>query len=634
MLAKTLTNMAVRSKLVFGFTLVIALTVLIAFTGWVGINNLSQRSERVGEIGELGTLTRDMLIERLSYTISYDAEHAAIWLSAIVKLENHLVHVRSLLVSDLDIPYLEAAESALHESRGYYNSIISSTEAMIVNRAAAGREAERAADALSELDDFANSTEGNIAQRAATAQALSLFQKMRFDVRGYTYTLKDEAKKLATSSISTTMSYIRDLEGFGPQADTVRHLNESLKSYQNSISNFGAAQVVVEEAQAGIAKNVASLLSSTNQLIENQIVLRTHDVQHARNWLLIWLIVVLVLSVVIAWVITRLIVTPLIETLRLVERVAEGDLTHNNITTRKDELGLLQNGMHQMTVKLRGFVGGLRDGVIQIASAADQLSVVAEESSTGVCTQKEETDQVATAMNEMVATVQEVARNGEEASRAAISASKEAREGDGVISRAILQIEMLSIEVANSKVAMDDLKIQSNKIGGVLDVIKSVAEQTNLLALNAAIEAARAGEAGRGFAVVADEVRGLAQRTQISTEEIATLIGGLHSRTAQVAIVLDNSRALSDNSLELTRDAGASIVRISRSISIIESMNHQIAAAAEQQSAVAEEINRGILNVRGISERNASVSEETALSSIELTRLGVQLQDMVRKFNV
>ncbi|MFJ7793834.1 methyl-accepting chemotaxis protein [Pseudomonas sp. NPDC096950] len=237
-------------------------------------------------------------------------------------------------------------------------------------------------------------------------------------------------------------------------------------------------------------------------------------------------------------------------------------------------------------------------------------------------------------MHEMAATVQEVARNAEQASRAAISASLEAREGGDVVSKAILRIERLAIEVGHSKTAMDDLKTQSNKIGGVLDVIKAVAEQTNLLALNAAIEAARAGEAGRGFAVVADEVRSLAQRTQISTEEIALLISGLHSRTEQVAAILDNSRVLSDNSVELTRDAGASIMSISHSISTIESMNVQIAAAAEQQSAVAEGINRSILSVRDISEQNAFASEETASSSVELARLGVQLQSMVSKFAI
>ncbi|WP_442966296.1 methyl-accepting chemotaxis protein [Pseudomonas sp. p50(2008)] len=237
-------------------------------------------------------------------------------------------------------------------------------------------------------------------------------------------------------------------------------------------------------------------------------------------------------------------------------------------------------------------------------------------------------------MNEMTATVQEVARNAEEASEAAVAADQQAREGDKVVGEAIAQIERLALEVGNSTEAMGHLKRESDKIGSVLDVIKSVAQQTNLLALNAAIEAARAGEAGRGFAVVADEVRSLAQRTQKSTEEIEELIVGLQTGTQHVATIMDNSRTLTDSSVELTRRAGGSLTNITRTVSAIQSMNQQIAAAAEQQSAVAEEINRSVLNVRDVSEQTSAASEETAASSVELARLGTHLQMLVGRFRV
>ncbi|WP_430624229.1 methyl-accepting chemotaxis protein [Pseudomonas entomophila] len=234
----------------------------------------------------------------------------------------------------------------------------------------------------------------------------------------------------------------------------------------------------------------------------------------------------------------------------------------------------------------------------------------------------------------MAATVQEVARNAEQASHAATNADDEARTGDKVVSEAISQIERLAHEVHRSTEAMTLLQQESQKIGSVMDVIKSVAEQTNLLALNAAIEAARAGEAGRGFAVVADEVRGLAQRTQQSTEEIEGLIASLQNGTQQVAEVMNGSRSLTDSSVELARKAGGSLESITRTVSNIQSMNQQIAAAAEQQSAVAEEISRSILNVRDVSEQTAAASDETAASSVELARLGGHLQTLVSQFRV
>uniref|UniRef100_UPI00384B2CCD methyl-accepting chemotaxis protein n=1 Tax=Pseudomonas capsici TaxID=2810614 RepID=UPI00384B2CCD len=234
----------------------------------------------------------------------------------------------------------------------------------------------------------------------------------------------------------------------------------------------------------------------------------------------------------------------------------------------------------------------------------------------------------------MSATVQEVAHNAEQASQAASSADREARDGDRVVGEAIAQIERLASEVGRSAEAMTELEQESDKIGKVMDVIKAVAEQTNLLALNAAIEAARAGEAGRGFAVVADEVRGLAQRTQQSTEEIENLVAGLQNGTRQVSSIMLNSRELTANSVTLSRKAGASLGNITQTVSNIQAMNQQIAAAAEQQNAVAEEITRSIINVRDVSEQTAAASEETAASSVELARLGIQLQTMVSRFRV
>ncbi|WP_455823994.1 methyl-accepting chemotaxis protein [Pseudomonas graminis] len=287
-----------------------------------------------------------------------------------------------------------------------------------------------------------------------------------------------------------------------------------------------------------------------------------------------------------------------------------------------------------MTVNLRGLIGGIGDSATQIASAAEELSSVTEQTRAGVDNQRDETEQVATAMNQMLATAQEVARHAEQASIAATQANQQTELGDQVVTEAVAQIEHLAHEMARSSQAMLGLQHESQKIGSVLEVIKSVSQQTNLLALNAAIEAARAGEAGRGFAVVADEVRSLAQRTQQSAEEIEELISSLHRGTQQVADIMDNSRNLTDNSVQLTRRAGDALATITRTVAVIQEMNPQIAAAAEEQTAVAEEINRSVMKVKDVSEQTSAASQETAAASVELARLGSDLQVWVGKFKV
>lgn len=631
-LNRLLANVSVMSKLIIGFGTVIIMTILIAYTGWSGIATMSARSERIGDISKLGTLTRDVRIERLSYIIGSDPEHAVSWLKAVDLLETHVDTSRTRFRSAINLPLFDTIKKALTDYRIQYGLVVKGTEARESTRDIRTRLADAALQEMSKLDKFANGSDGSANLRLALSSAMAQLQKMRLDVRNYSFTRNESSQKLAQQSLTDTIRSAKLLENYSFPAENIGNLQRALLSYQGAFEDLTKEQIKIDLAQSAISADIKTLLDTADQLTSNQIALRMSDVEDANYALVIGISLALVLSVLAAFIIARLILTPLLLTVTIAERVANGDVTYDQTVTRLDELGRLQNSMQKMTLNLRTLIGGLKDGVVQIASAAEELSAVTEQTSAGVQSQKVETDQVATAMNQMAATVQEVALNAEHASAAAVAASKEARSGDELVAKAIDKIETLAREVGNSMSAMENLKIESTKIGGVLDVIKSVAEQTNLLALNAAIEAARAGEAGRGFAVVADEVRSLARRTQISTEEIADLIQSLHKGTDNVAKILDDSQALVDNSVELTRETGRSLGKISRSVSDIELLNHQIAASAEEQSAVAEEINRSILHVRDISEQTAAASEETASSSNELARLGVQLQTMTGKF--
>jgi methyl-accepting chemotaxis protein len=633
-IARGFGNIAIRYKLAWGFGLVICFALAIAYVGYAGVTSMIDRAERVQDIATVNTLARDVRIARLAYSVNSDAQNATNWAKSLDALKQHVIYAKGHFTSPVNLGYLETITSYLNEYDFEYDKQIKSTVHREAARTEIANYAEQGLKELALIDDYANSNQADGLAAHRTAQGLTLFQKMRFDVRGYTSSVTSTAEADAMKSIAETVSYIAGLHGKGLPETSVDKVELALNQYQKSVMAFSADQVKIAETQTGINRIIKGILGAADDLSANQVRLRNEDANAATTMLAIGTIILVVLSILSAWLIARMIVTPLLATLVIAENVANGDLTHDRVSTRKDEIGQLETSMQKMTKNLRGLIGGLKEGVIQIASAAESLSAVTEQTSAGVNVQKLETDQVATAMQEMTATVQEVAKNAEQASEAALVASRETREGDATVSEALSRVERLATEVSKSKQAMDDLKLESNKIGGVLDVIQSVAQQTNLLALNAAIEAARAGDAGRGFAVVADEVRSLAQRTQTSTEEIASLIASLHGGTDRVSTMLDSSKSLTDDTLDLARQAGSSLERISRSVSDIESMNQQIATAVEQQSAVAEEINRSVLSVRDVSEQTAVATEKTSASSVELARLSVDLQKMVGAFRI
>ncbi|MBK5474734.1 methyl-accepting chemotaxis protein [Pseudomonas fluorescens] len=634
-LAEKLGNVSVNRKLGIGFGLVLILTLLITFTGWTGLGEVISRGDKLGFISSLTGLTKDLRLARLDFETRRGEQGTGAVNDLITQLENGLKTAESLIEQPDDKALVEQQLDALNQYKKAFGAMVQAGLKREGARSKLGDTADNAVAKINEVEKTLLQGD-SVTQFNRVVDLSKLIQQSRFQVRGYTYSGKVEAEQPALDAIDNALKKITELEGQLP-AEFQANLQEasvSLQAYRAAVSQYRDSQVASAAALAIMNTQGDVLLGHSEKLTASQTVVRDTDAAQAKQLLLLATALALIFGVVAAWAITRQIVIPLNQTLKVAERVASGDLSHNLTSLRKDELGQLQRAMQSMSVGLRELIGGISDGVTQIASAAEQLSAVTEQTSAGVNSQKVETDQVATAMNEMAATVQEVARNAEEASEAAVAADQQAREGDKVVGEAIAQIERLATEVGNSTEAMGHLQRESDKIGSVLDVIKSVAQQTNLLALNAAIEAARAGEAGRGFAVVADEVRSLAQRTQKSTEEIEELIVGLQSGTQQVANIMDNSRGLTDSSVELTRRAGSALGSITRTVSTIQAMNSQIATAAEQQSAVAEEINRSVLNVRDISEQTAAASEETAASSTELARLGTHLQALVSRFRV
>ena len=343
-----------------------------------------------------------------------------------------------------------------------------------------------------------------------------------------------------------------------------------------------------------------------------------------------------VIGLFVAVIVTRGIMAPIRQTNDMLRDIAqgEGDLTQRIKVTSEDEIGQLGNYVNQFMEKLRGIISNVMDVTYQVSAAAEQLSITTKETSSGIHTQQQETAHVAAAINQLSSTVSEVAENADDASQAADEANKHAVKGASDVRNTIAAINELADSVGNAASTIGELKMNSENIGSVVDVIKSIAEQTNLLALNAAIEAARAGEQGRGFAVVADEVRTLAQKTQDSTGEIENLIATLQSGADSAVTAMNSSQTTTSKTIDQATEAGQSLELITSSVETINRMNTQIATTALQQGQVASEVNQNISRISDISEQSAQASNEMAAASDQVARLGEQLNALMRQFKI
>ncbi|CRN00212.1 hypothetical protein [Pseudomonas sp. 34 E 7] len=365
----------------------------------------------------------------------------------------------------------------------------------------------------------------------------------------------------------------------------------------------------------------------TNQQAEDQYNL-------AFNMVVGLLVIATALTLLFAWLLTRSITVPISQALEAAEEVAEGNLTRPIKVDGNDEAGRLLAAMAKMQDKLRDTLQRIAGSATQLASAAEELNAVTDESARGLTQQNNEIEQAATAVNEMTSAVEEVARNAVSTSEASRNATTSAGDGRDLVQETVSAIERMSGDVQATATLIGELANESRDIGKVLDVIRGLADQTNLLALNAAIEAARAGEAGRGFAVVADEVRALAHRTQQSTSEIERMICSIQAGTEHAVDSMRNSTERAESTLNIAKGAGLSLDTINTAIVEINERNLVIASAAEEQAQVAREVDRNLVNIRDLSVQSATGASQTSAASNELSRLAVDLNGMVGRFRL
>ncbi|WP_145279378.1 methyl-accepting chemotaxis protein [Pseudomonas sp. URMO17WK12:I11] len=643
-LNRKLGNISVAAKLALGFAVVLLLTLVTTISGWRALDGAIVRSQQLSEIGEINDLTKDLRAERITYRVLDDEQSKTRIGRILEQLSNMLTTLQQRSNVEESRQMLTEKLGLLQQLRDDFAELQRTANSRTTLRQALLVQGQKLSTAIDELETQAllkmpaDGQQTNVLGMTDTLSRHVESANQQSLVPAYTFSPVEDFAKVGESALeaaSTSLAQlVKGLAPLGLPRTVIEQPGTELARYRATLDQYRQVAVKAEQLQNTMERRGDELRSVSLELGKRKVEQRDREALAARSLLTTVALLALVVGVIAGWLITLQITQPLRQTLDVAARIAKGDLSQVEPVQRRDEMGKLQASMREMTISLRELIGGIDHGVGQLSQAASQLASSSEDTKVRISQQREETDQVATAMNQMSATVQEVAQNAEQASMAATNADHQAQVGDQVVTEAIGRIEQLSGQMDHCLAAMQHLAGESQRIGSILDVIKSVSEQTNLLALNAAIEAARAGEAGRGFAVVADEVRGLAQRTSTATEEIGQLIDSLHNGTDEVTRLLDSSKNLTEQSVELSRRAGDALSQITGTVSSIQGMNQQIATASEQQSVVAEQINRSVLNVRDASDQTSAASEQTAASSGELEQLGQQLRGMVRRFNI
>uniref|UniRef100_UPI0030DAE1F6 methyl-accepting chemotaxis protein n=2 Tax=Pseudomonas sp. EA_105y_Pfl2_R69 TaxID=3088683 RepID=UPI0030DAE1F6 len=646
-IARLLADCSVGQKLLLGFGLVSVLAVVAIAQGLYATASLLEQGRQVSAMVAINNLTLQMRNAEKRYAL----DPAAAAMQEVEELGRALeTQLRTLQAQAADdgLPMLVA----MQQSIGGYQALF----AQFVGQQ------RLATEALRHMQEQAEQ-----ARLQFEMVELDMYDQVRGVLNsgqvqeGDPLSLAEQASALQRKLLITRNSeflYVQagqsaDLERWRESTDEMSNALELLQGRvdENSEESLAAAlAALVEYRQAFQRYRDSQILSrQTAQQMDAQAQAVLHQVEQAaaerqvqmdergRSVMLLQAVgalVIVTLALLASLTIRNLIVAPLRETLRVARRIAQGDLSLEmpGVFLRRGELGQLMAAMAEMIANLRRLVSRIGESVAGLGHSTVTLGGLSEQSNSGAQRQRVETELVATAMQQMAATVQQVAQNTEQASQSAAEADRQARSSDRIVQQTREHIYRLAEDMQLSEQAVQSLQQQVLRIGTVVDVIKSVAEQTNLLALNAAIEAARAGEQGRGFAVVADEVRSLAKRTQVSTGEIEVLIAGLQSLSLRsVAQIQECARSM-QSTVGLSDQVGSALRGITGAVSVIEQMNQQIAASAEQQSIVAEEVSRNVMHLRDEAERFAGANQQMVVASDELAGLERELLAAVAQF--
>ncbi|KFZ38904.1 hypothetical protein HR45_00410 [Shewanella mangrovi] len=631
-------NISIAAKLGIGFGLLIVCSLFLSLTGWQGLDKVIDGGKKLYAIQSVNKVISDTKAARENYLRTMNNEHKQQLAQNIDNIISALTTQKPKYDSPEAIAKIDLALTAMADYQGVFQRL-----AVVVDNKASS------AQAVLDKAQLVNDQQEQLVKKLEAVSGEQIHWQTIAQLNDISTHL-EQVEQLANSwlvagtanhqifpqiqnqlnSIIERLAQVAQIDSSVSTSNNISAIRDLLAQYQHLVSLDLDVDTLTDE----FGKSALNVRNSIDNLEQFQTERQRNASSRAQIMLLVVSLLAIVVGVALTLLITSQIAKPLHATAEAAAKIAKGDLTISFNVTRKDEVGTLQRAMADMASSLKELIGNVSSGIAELSSSATQLSAVTEQNRVGMRQQHLEIEQVATAMNEMTTTVHDVASNAEQAAEATSSAQQVTNDGTLSVEQALKGVQELCEVIDNTSAAMAALAEQSDGIGGVLEVIKTVAEQTNLLALNAAIEAARAGEAGRGFAVVADEVRNLAQRTQQSTSEIETMIQRLQDEAHNSLKLMGTSRDIANTNATSAGNVGTLFDRIATAVSNVQEMNHQIATAAEEQSVVAEEINRRVAQVNEIADQTAVASNETAEATERLAALGSQLKVSISGFKV
>jgi len=667
-------NASIRNRILFGFGLILGVLLIVSLSTFGRFVNLSQGISEVTEQIQPVVLTAQNLQTELEatnnalgfYLLTKNNEYKDAYISHLEKTTELASELSAYDFVTANEKYQTAVEKVsidLQKLSIYKNRMIELASDDNKNIPAQRLSGEKLNPRAQQLQSMISQMIGSDLEEDNEEGKRDDFRKALYDLRYYNVQISSELRTFLAFRADVNiqnMAAIREvieskikllqasksLYTF-EQEDIMDKFVKTNRAYDtdlqevvkiHSTDKYRTDIYLVKTEIGPLVRNMEHDLSNLVDELKETIHATSTELQDeadgASAQLIVWMVVGVVIGLLVAFFMSRMITHPINAAVHAMEDLAEGegDLTRRLDDKGTSEIAMMAKGFNSFATKVQSLVSQVASSVENLSNVVSDVSNIVDQTQVGSQQQRQQTEQVATAITEMTATVQEVASNANLAADSAQQADDNAKSGQQIVGDTVTSINSLAGEIETGANVINKLSQDAESIGSVLDVIKGIAEQTNLLALNAAIEAARAGEQGRGFAVVADEVRTLASRTQESTTEIESMIESLQVQARAAVDAITQGQEKASTSVDSASNAGKSLQEITDSVATITSMNIQIATASEEQSAVAEEINQNVVNISHVADENAQASNQLSTSSQDLAQLAAELQTLVSQF--